>query len=78
VTVHDPNVDAEEALHEYGIAVADTDELGAGAFDAVVLAVAHQQFRDLGAEKIRGWLKPDGVLFDVKYMLDRNAVDGRL
>ena len=78
VTVHDPNVDRDEAMQEYDLTLADTDELGEGAVDAVVLAVGNQQFRDLGAEKLRRYLKPEGVLFDVKYVLDRDAVDGRL
>ena len=78
VTVHDPNVDADEAMHEYDLALADEQDLPEGAFDAVVLAVAHQQFRDMGAERVRRYLKPDGVLFDVKYLFDRDQVDGRL
>ncbi len=78
VTVHDPNVDPDEARHEYGLAMADLDALEPGGYDAVVLAVGHQQFRDMGAEAIRRYLEPRGVLFDVKYIFDRDQVDGRL
>jgi UDP-N-acetyl-D-galactosamine dehydrogenase len=78
VTVHDPNVDPEEAMHEYDLALAEAGDLPEGRFDAVVLAVAHQQFRDMGVERVRRFLKPNGVLFDVKYLFDRDQVDGRL
>ncbi len=49
-----------------------------GAYDAVVVAVAHDVFRDLGAERIRAFGKPRSVVFDVKYLFPANAVDGRL
>jgi len=76
VDVWDPWIDAAEAKHEYGL-----DLIGApsgGAYDAVVLAVAHQQFVELGAEAIRGLGKPGSVLFDVKSMLPKAAADLRL
>jgi len=76
VDVHDPWVSAAEAHHEYGI-----DLLGQpvpGGYDAVIIAVGHQQFRDMGAAGLRGLCKPDGVLYDVKYVLPVDAVDGRL
>jgi UDP-N-acetyl-D-galactosamine dehydrogenase len=40
--------------------------------------VAHRQFRELGAPVLRAWMKPHGVLYDVKHVLPRDAVDGRL
>ncbi|MCP3663691.1 MAG: Vi polysaccharide biosynthesis UDP-N-acetylglucosamine C-6 dehydrogenase TviB, partial [Gammaproteobacteria bacterium] len=46
--------------------------------DAVILAVAHQEFEQMGAEQIRALCKQDGVLFDVKYLLPPESVDGRL
>ena len=76
VDVFDPWVDAEEAWHEYG--VRPVAEPRAGHYDAVILAVAHQQFKDWGAEKIRAFGKPRSILFDVKYVLPATAVDGRL
>ncbi len=76
VDTHDPNVDADEAFHEYSVRLTAAPE--AGAYDAVILAVAHQQFRDLGVDRIRALLKPGGVLYDIKYLFPREQVDGRL
>ena len=76
VDVTDPWADAPEARHEYGLELVGKPR--AGAYDAVVLAVAHRQFRDLGIRNIRKLLKRGGVVFDVKYVLPKNAVDGRL
>ena len=77
VDVHDPWVDADEARHEYGLMPIDAPEQGA--YDAVVLAVGHDEFRALGGEGVRGFGKPDAsVVYDVKYVLPRDAVDGRL
>ena len=77
VDVHDPWVDAAEAQHEYGLTPIGKPEQGA--YDAVVLAVGHDEFRALGGEGVRGFGKPDAsVVYDVKYVLPRDAVDGRL
>ena len=76
VDVYDPWVDSREAAYEYGIE--PVQELKAGHYDAIILAVAHRQFRDLGVERIRQLGKPNSVLFDVKYILPADTVDGRL
>lgn len=76
VDVHDPWVDAALAHEEYGITM--TAQPQPGAYDAVILAVSHREFADLGAEGIRAFGKADSVLFDVKAVLPRDAVDGRL
>ena len=76
VDVHDPCVDAAEARHEYGLDLIDSP--ARGAYDAVVLAVAHDAFLRDGADALRALRKPGGVLFDVKAMLPREAVDDRL
>jgi UDP-N-acetyl-D-glucosamine/UDP-N-acetyl-D-galactosamine dehydrogenase len=76
VDVHDPWVDAVEAQHEYGIT--PVVEPVAGSYDAIILAVAHQQFRELGAERIHALGRSNHVLFDVKYLLPAADVDGRL
>ena len=76
VDVHDPWVDAHLAHEEYGLAM--TDAPAAGAYDAVILAVAHREFVALGADGIRRFGKPGAVLFDVKGVLPRDGVDGRL
>jgi len=76
VDVHDPWVAAAYAQHEYGLTPIGTPE--DGAYDAIVLAVAHTRFRELGAEGLRAFGKPGAVLFDVKAVLPADAVDARL
>ena len=76
VDVYDPWIDAEEARHEYGIT--PVGKLENGKYDAVVLAVSHKQFKDMGVDKIRALGKPGSVLYDVKSLLPRDKVDGRL
>lgn len=76
VEVHDPWVDATEARHEYGLDLVAAP--APGAYDAVVLAVGHRQFAALGAEGVRALCKPQAVVYDVKGLLPREAVDGRL
>jgi UDP-N-acetyl-D-galactosamine dehydrogenase len=76
IDVYDPWVDAAEAHREYGVDVVPKPE--PGSYDAIVLAVAHHQFTDLGAAALRALGKPDCVLFDVKNVLPREAVDDRL
>ena len=51
---------------------------GASGYSAIVLAVAHNEFKEMGVAAIRGLMKPDGVLYDIKYVLPKEAVDGRL
>ncbi len=69
--VYDPWVAAADG-------VALVDEPKSGSYDAVILAVAHDVFRDLGAERIRAFGKERSVVFDVKQLLPARAVDGRL
>ncbi|MEO0996400.1 MAG: Vi polysaccharide biosynthesis UDP-N-acetylglucosamine C-6 dehydrogenase TviB [Pseudomonadota bacterium] len=77
VHVHDPWVDSDEAREEYG--VTPIDEPAAGGYDAVILAVAHRQFVELGAAGIRAFGKPGAhILYDVKYALPADSVDARL
>jgi len=76
VDVYDPWVSAAEAEHEYGIT--PIPELQENHYDAVILAVAHKQFVEMGAEKIRALCKPQGILYDVKNILPKETVDGRL
>ena len=76
VDVYDPWVDPDEAVHEYGLTpVAKLEE---GKYDAVILAVAHNQFKALGAEGIRKLGKPQHVLYDLKYVLSPAESDLRL
>lgn len=76
VDIHDPWVDSAEAVHEYGLQPISNPE--EGAYDAVVLAVAHTEFKKMGAKVIRRFLRPDGVLYDLKYVLPQEDSDLRL
>jgi len=76
VDVYDPWVEPDEALQEYGIQ--PVAEPQAGAYDGVVLAVAHQQFKSMGAEAIRALGKPEHILYDLKYVLTADEADLRL
>lgn len=76
VDVYDPWVSAEEAEHEYGLS--PIQKPVEGAYDAVVIAVAHQQFKELGAASIRKLGKPGAIVYDLKYILDASESDLRL
>lgn len=76
VDVFDPWVKAEEAEREYAITPIVEPELGA--YDAVVLAVGHHQFKKMGAEKIRALGKAEHILYDLKYLLTTAESDLRL
>ncbi|MCK6399192.1 Vi polysaccharide biosynthesis UDP-N-acetylglucosamine C-6 dehydrogenase TviB [Thauera aminoaromatica] len=74
--VFDPWVDVAEAQHEYGLTPIDAPQQGA--YDAIIVGVAHQQFKDMGAEAIRALGKAEHVVYDLKYVMPRNAADLRL
>ncbi|MGH8244589.1 MAG: nucleotide sugar dehydrogenase, partial [Steroidobacteraceae bacterium] len=75
VDVCDPWVDAAEAKHEYGL---DLQEPADGEYDAIVLAVGHNEFLKLPNGGVRAYGKPRSVVYDVKHVLPREAVDARL
>ncbi|HEB95862.1 MAG TPA: Vi polysaccharide biosynthesis UDP-N-acetylglucosamine C-6 dehydrogenase TviB [Sedimenticola thiotaurini] len=76
VDVYDPWVDPAEAEREYGITPIGEPE--PGRYDAVVLAVAHRQFLEMGSDRLRALCRPEGVLYDVKHLLPVSDSDGRL
>ena len=76
VDVYDPWVDKDEAFEEYGIR--PIDEPKQGSYDAVVLAVAHDEFVEEGAEYFHALGKEQHVLYDIKYLLSTEESDGRL
>jgi UDP-N-acetyl-D-galactosamine dehydrogenase len=76
VDVYDPWVSAAEAEHEYGIT--PVNEPKVGAYDAIILAVAHEHFKCMGASAIRALGKPNNVLYDLKYVLNKDESDMRL
>jgi len=76
VDVYDPWVDKDEVIHEYGFK--PIDQPVEGKYDAILLAVAHDEFKELSLEQIKAFGKDNHVLYDIKYLLDANEVDGRL
>jgi UDP-N-acetyl-D-galactosamine dehydrogenase len=76
VDVYDPWVDSAEAHHEYGLRPVKTPRKRG--YDAIVMAVAHEEFRRMGLSKIRALGKREHVLYDIKYVFGVNEVDGRL
>ena len=76
VDVFDPWADLEQAKSTYNITLTDQPENNA--YDAIVLTVAHAEFKTLGANEIRNWGKERHVLFDTKGALPSHASDGRL
>ena len=76
VDVFDPWVDKAEALAEYRLSL--IDKPAAGHYDAIIIAVAHQQFRAFGLQGIRALGKENHVIYDIKYLLPAEGIDGRL
>ncbi|MDC0470408.1 Vi polysaccharide biosynthesis UDP-N-acetylglucosamine C-6 dehydrogenase TviB [Candidatus Pseudothioglobus singularis] len=76
VDVYDPWINKEESVHEFGIK--PIDKPIEGKYDAIILAVAHDDFKKLSLEQINTFGKCNYVLYDIKYLLDANEVDGRL
>ncbi|HEM7863222.1 Vi polysaccharide biosynthesis UDP-N-acetylglucosamine C-6 dehydrogenase TviB [Citrobacter amalonaticus] len=76
VDIYDPWVNVEEAYHEYGINVLNT--LSNKKYDGVIFAVAHSQFKDMSKDDVKGLIRDDGVVYDLKYIIDPNIVDIRL
>ena len=75
VEVYDPVVNADDARHELNL---DMVANPGSDYDAVVLAVGHDCFKDLGHAAIRAYCRDQGVLYDATYLLPSQEVDGRL
>ena len=82
IDVYDPWVDLLEATTEYGISPLENlpikDGSIAGVYDAIILAVAHNEFRDMGVVAIRALGKPNHILYDLKYLFPAEDTDLRL
>lgn len=76
VDIYDPWVDGDEALREYGIKLIDSPQNNH--YDAIILAVAHEQFISLGHAAIRNFGTKESVLYDIKSILPKDSVDARL
>ncbi len=77
VDVYDPWIDVVDTVHEYGLQCL-TQAPATGQYSAIVLAVGHKQFIELGEKGIKAWGRPKCVVFDVKSILPLGAADGRL
>jgi UDP-N-acetyl-D-galactosamine dehydrogenase len=77
VEIWDPQVDVPDAKRELKFRLHETPPPSA-AYDAVILAVAHREFAELGADRIRAFGRPNAVFFDVKGMFAKHQSDGRL
>ena len=76
VDIFDPWADPDEIRHEYGLnSIKNIEQIPEGEYDAIVLAVAHREFAEFNLNKYK---KADSVVFDIKGILPREAVDGRL
>ncbi|MCG9632634.1 Vi polysaccharide biosynthesis UDP-N-acetylglucosamine C-6 dehydrogenase TviB [Vibrio sp. Isolate30] len=76
VDIIDPWCSNSEAQHEYGLSLCDREKLNY--YDGIIMAVSHNEFKAMGVEKIRALGKPKHVLYDLKYVLDKESVDMRL
>jgi len=77
IDVYDPWVNIAEAEHEYNITPV-TDKPADGQYDAIILAVSHRQFKEMGLDKIKALGKTNSVIYDIKYLFPAGSVDGRL
>lgn len=76
VDVYDPWIDKDEALEQFDITPIHKPEKGV--YDAIVMAVAHSEFKNMSAASVREFGKDNHILFDVKYIFNAAEVDGRL
>ncbi len=75
VDITDPWCASEEAEHEYGLSLIKAEQ---GKYDSIIIAVAHNEFKELGVDNIRKLGKENHVLYDLKYLLPKDLVDMRL
>jgi UDP-N-acetyl-D-galactosamine dehydrogenase len=76
VDIYDPWVSTDEAKEVFDINLAQ--QLVENHYDAVIIAVGHDQFKEMGIEKIRKLTRKNGIVFDIKYLFPSDTVDGRL
>jgi UDP-N-acetyl-D-galactosamine dehydrogenase len=76
VDVYDPWADKDEALEEYDVELIEKPKLGK--YDAIVLAVSHEQYKKLNIEQLRSYGKNKHIIYDIKCIFPQDQVDGRL
>ena len=76
VDIYDPWVDNFRAKEEYNLSLINEPVLGK--YDAIILSVAHEEFKQLTSEEVRSYGKDVSIVFDIKFLFDESEVDGRL
>tara|TARA_E500000178_G_scaffold112240_1_gene112138 strand:- start:519 stop:839 length:321 start_codon:yes stop_codon:yes gene_type:complete len=76
VDVYDPWADRDEALKEYDVELIEKPKVGK--YDAIVLAVSHEQYKKINIEQLRAYGKNEHVIYDIKCIFPQDQVDGRL
>lgn len=76
VDIYDPWANSAETEHEYGVSL--TPELKPDSYDAIILAVSHDEFKQLGVDAVHKLGRENHVLFDIKHLFSPDDVDGRL
>jgi UDP-N-acetyl-D-galactosamine dehydrogenase len=76
VDLYDPWINPEEARNEYGVQM--LPKLSGQKYEGIILAVAHQQFKNMGVKTIRSFCQQKSVLYDLKYILSADQSDLRL
>ena len=76
VDIFDPWVNQQDAYSEYNITL--VEELKIGNYDAIVIAVAHNQFKKISLNQLKKYTKKNYVLYDIKHVFEKTQVDGRL
>lgn len=76
VDIVDPWCSNEEAEHEYGLSLCNIEK--PDHYDGIIMAVSHDQFKTMGVQKVRSFGKANHVLYDLKYVFDKESIDMRL
>lgn len=76
VDIYDPWINSQEVFDEYGIHPIEKPEIGK--YDAAIVAVAHDEFKQMNVEGIQNFCNENSLIYDVKHIFDKNKVDGRL
>jgi UDP-N-acetyl-D-glucosamine/UDP-N-acetyl-D-galactosamine dehydrogenase len=79
VDVYDPWVDQQEVQREYKVTpIINQDSLPFNHYDAIVVTLAHNQFKEMEVEQLRKYAKEKHIIYDIKYIFDSSETDGRL
>ena len=76
IDIYDPFVNKNEVVNMHGVNI--IDEPGEGKYDAIILAVEHDVFKELSFKQIKNFGKEKSIIYDIKHILEIDQVDGRL